>query len=45
MNDKNIMAILVDNLVNESLNGRIKEKLIIDFNLKHCKDVLKLIEE
>ena len=34
-----------DNPVNESLNGWIKEELIIDFDLKHCKDVPKLIKE
>ena len=34
-----------DNPVNESLNGWIKEELIIDFNLKQSKDVPKLIEE
>lgn len=34
-----------DNPVNESLNGWIKEELIIDFDLKHCKDVSKLIRE
>lgn len=34
-----------DNPVNESLNGWIKEELFIDFDLKHCKDVPKLIEE
>ena len=34
-----------DNPVNESLNGWIKEELFIDFDLKHCKDVQKLIEE
>lgn len=34
-----------DNPVNESLNGWIKEELIIDFDLKHCEDVPKLIEE
>ena len=34
-----------DNPVNESLNGWIKEELIIDFNLKRCGDVPKLIEE
>ena len=34
-----------DNPVNESLNGWIKEELIVDFDLKHCKDVPKLIEE
>lgn len=27
-----------DNPVNESLNGWIKEKLFIDFDLKHSKD-------
>ena len=34
-----------DNPVNESLNGWIKEELIIDFDLKHCSAVPKLIEE
>ncbi len=34
-----------DNPVNESLNGWIKEELFIDFDLKHCEDVPKLIEE
>ena len=34
-----------DNPVNESLNGWIKEELIIDFDLKNCSDVSKLIEE
>jgi len=34
-----------DNPINESLNGWIKEELFIDFNLKNCKDVPKLIEE
>lgn len=34
-----------DNPVNESLNGWIKEELIIDFNLKKCMDVPKLISE
>ena len=34
-----------DNPVNESLNGWIKEELIIDFNLKQCTDVPKLIKE
>jgi transposase InsO family protein len=34
-----------DNPVNESLNGWIKEELFIDFNLKHCVDIPKLIEE
>ena len=33
-----------DNPINESLNGCIKEELIIDFDLKHCSDVPKLIE-
>ena len=32
-----------DNPVNESLNGWIKEELIIDFGLKHCKDGLSLL--
>lgn len=34
-----------DNPGNESLNGWIKEELIIDFDLKHCNDVPKLIED
>ena len=34
-----------DNPVNESLNGWIKEELILDFDLKNCKDVPKLIKE
>lgn len=34
-----------DNPINESLNGWIKEELFIDFDLKHCKDVPRLIEE
>ena len=34
-----------DNPVNESLNGWIKEELIIDFNLKQCTDVPKLIKD
>lgn len=34
-----------DNPVNESLNGWIKEELFLDFNLKKCKDVNKLIKE
>jgi putative transposase len=34
-----------DNPVNESLNGWIKEELIVDFDLKNSKDVPKLIEE
>ncbi len=34
-----------DNPVNESLNGWIKEELFIDFDLKHCDNVPKLIEE
>lgn len=34
-----------DNPVNESLNGWIKEELMLDFNLKQCDDVTKLIEE
>ena len=34
-----------DNPVNESLNGWIKEELIIDFDLKYCSAVPKLIEE
>ncbi len=33
-----------DNPVNESLNGWIKEELFIDFDLKHCEDVLNLIK-
>ena len=35
----------IDNPINESLNGWIKEELIIDFDLKHCKDVKKLIDK
>ena len=34
-----------DNPVNESLNGWIKEELIIDFDLKHCNDVPTLVED
>ena len=34
-----------DNPVNESLNGWIKEELFIDFDLKRCSDVPKLIKE
>ena len=34
-----------DNPVNESLNGWIKEELFIDFNIKKCEDVPKLIEQ
>ena len=34
-----------DNPVNESLNGWIKEELFLDFDLKNCEDVPKLIEE
>lgn len=34
-----------DNPVNEALNGWIKEELFIDFKLKNCDDVPKLIEE
>ena len=34
-----------DNPINESLNGWIKEELFVDFNMKDCKDVPKLIEE
>ena len=34
-----------DNPVNESLNGWIKEELVLDFNLKNCNDVLDLIEK
>lgn len=34
-----------DNPVNESLNGWIKEELFIDFNLKQCDNVPKLIKE
>ena len=34
-----------DNPINESLNGWIKEELFIDFDLKHCNDIPKLIEE
>ena len=33
-----------DNPVNESLNGWIKEELLIDFDLKHCEDVPNLIK-
>ena len=33
-----------DNPVNESLNGWIKEELIIDFDLKHCEDIPNLIK-
>ena len=33
-----------DNPINESLNGWIKEKLFIDFDLKHCEDVPNLIK-
>lgn len=32
-----------DNPVNESLNGWIKEELFLDFDLKNCDDVPKLI--
>ena len=35
----------IDNPVNETLNGWIKKELMIDFDLKHSKDVPKLIEE
>lgn len=34
-----------DNPVNESLNEWIKEELFIDFGLKHCEHVPKLIEK
>lgn len=34
-----------DNPVNESLNGWIKEELFIDFNIRYCNDVHKLIKE
>lgn len=34
-----------DNPVNESLNGGIKEELIIDFDLKDCNNVPELIKE
>ena len=34
-----------DNPVNESLNGWIKEELIVDFNLKQCTDVPTLIKD
>lgn len=34
-----------DNPVNESLNGWIKEELFIDFNIKKCEDVPRLIEQ
>lgn len=34
-----------DNPVNESLNGWIKEELFIDFDLKHCNDIPKMIQE
>lgn len=34
-----------DNPINKSLNGWIKEELIIDFDLKHCKNVPELIKE
>lgn len=34
-----------DNPVNESLNGWIKEELFIDFDIKNCKDIPKLIKE
>ena len=34
-----------DNPVNESLNGWIKEELIIDFDLRHCNNVPELIKE
>jgi len=34
-----------DNPVNESLNGWIKEELIVDFNLKQCTDVPSLIKD
>jgi transposase InsO family protein len=34
-----------DNPVNESLNGWIKEELFMDFNLRCCRDIPKLIQE
>lgn len=34
-----------DNPVNESLNGWIKEELLIDFDLKKCDNIPKLIKE
>lgn len=34
-----------DNPVNESLNGWIKEELFIDFDIKHCDDIHKLIKK
>lgn len=34
-----------DNPVNESLNGWIKEELFLDFDLKNCDDVPKLIKD
>ena len=34
-----------DNPINESLNGWIKEELFIDFNLRFCEDVPKLIKK
>lgn len=34
-----------DNPVNESLNGWIKEELFIDFNIKNCNDITKLIQD
>lgn len=51
LNDYNIKRSMsragtpTDNPVNESLNGWIKEELFIDFDIKHCDDVPKLIEE
>ena len=33
-----------DNLINESLNGWIKEELFIDFDLKHSNDAPNLIK-
>lgn len=33
-----------DNLINESLNGWIKEELVIGFGLKHYKDVPNLLK-
>lgn len=34
-----------DNPVNESLNGWIKEELFVDFDLKNCDDIPKLIKD
>ena len=50
LNDYNISRSMsragtpTDNPVNESLNGWIKEELFVDFNLKECLNVPKLIE-